>query len=480
MTWTIFYAWQSDRPNNTNRGLIQRALEDGIDEVRAGGNLVVDPRLDKDTLGIPGSPDIETTIFEKISQAAVFVADVTLVTPEGSDRPSPNPNVLVELGYAIRALGSERVIMVMNTAFGRPDDLPFDIRRKRTLTYRLPEDAPEKAPERKLLQKQLTEAVRASLAFAERARPKEPSALSPADALISAIADRSPALRSTARRYVDSTVQELVRLRPKNGLDDEALVAAIENASGIVATFARVSETLAVYRHEEGVEEVLRLFEQILARYNPLQGFTGTYNITDFDFFKFLGHELFVVLTVALLREEGWSTLDQILRTPFMITGSVQDDKTVFFDRISIFVRLLDEVRREKLRTQGSARVSIRADILRARYTSGELAERVPWDQFRAADFFLYLRSRIEPGSEPRRMWRPWSAIFLHDLPPFITRSMAKAYAARLATGLGLPDTIELGRKLTEAIAALTRFYGADAFWDPPGTGFDWSKIASR
>jgi hypothetical protein len=41
-------------------------------------------------------------------------------------RRTPNPNVLVELGYALKALGDERVIVVVNTAFGKEELLPFD------------------------------------------------------------------------------------------------------------------------------------------------------------------------------------------------------------------------------------------------------------------------------------------------------------------------------------------------------------------
>jgi hypothetical protein len=39
-----------------------------------------------------------------------------------------NPNVLTERGYALKSVGSERMIAVMNTAYGSPDKLPFDLK----------------------------------------------------------------------------------------------------------------------------------------------------------------------------------------------------------------------------------------------------------------------------------------------------------------------------------------------------------------
>jgi hypothetical protein len=58
------------------------------------------------------------------------------------------PNVLIELGYAKKALGTARVITVWNTAFtrSRPEDLPFDLRGRRgPITYVLNAGAPREA-----------------------------------------------------------------------------------------------------------------------------------------------------------------------------------------------------------------------------------------------------------------------------------------------------------------------------------------------
>lgn len=98
----MFYSWQSDSPGNTNRNLISTALENAIDEIKNDETIEVEPVIDRDTLGIAGSPDISHSIFSKIDSTSVFVCDVSIIDSEAK-KPSPNPNVLIELGYAIKS-----------------------------------------------------------------------------------------------------------------------------------------------------------------------------------------------------------------------------------------------------------------------------------------------------------------------------------------------------------------------------------------
>ena len=159
MKSTIFYSWQSDLPNATNRSFIQKALENIAKSIRKDGSIDVEPVVDRDTQGVSGSPDIASTIFKKIEKCQVFVPDVSIINSGTKARPSPNPNVLIELGYAIKILGWEQIIMVMNKAFGNLKELPFDLLKKRVLTYDMPEDVSERATERKHLESILREGL---------------------------------------------------------------------------------------------------------------------------------------------------------------------------------------------------------------------------------------------------------------------------------------------------------------------------------
>lgn len=65
------------------------------------------PRPESDTGGVPGSPNIIETVFGRIRDCAIFVADLTFTSKTESGKLSPNPNVLIELGYAARSIGWE-------------------------------------------------------------------------------------------------------------------------------------------------------------------------------------------------------------------------------------------------------------------------------------------------------------------------------------------------------------------------------------
>ena len=156
----IFYSWQSDLDNNTNRGYIQKCLSEVIKNV-AEGQLDLDPVLDRDTFGTSGSPEIASTIFNKIDNAHIHVADISIINQNSPGRKMPNPNVLIELGYAARVLGWEHVITIFNTDTGLIEELPFDLRSRRPIAYSGENRKKDKLP----LQKSLEVAIRSILAL---------------------------------------------------------------------------------------------------------------------------------------------------------------------------------------------------------------------------------------------------------------------------------------------------------------------------
>ena len=168
MSDTVFWSWQNDLPANANRQFLRNALAAAVD--RVSDVLEVEDaerlRLDHDTRSTPGMADISQTIFEKITDCAVIVADVTPIAIAESGKALPNPNVMVELGFALKALGFSRIVAVLNTASGiSVEDLPFDIRHRRILTYQLAEDASKETRRaiRKTLTDELTAAIRTNV-----------------------------------------------------------------------------------------------------------------------------------------------------------------------------------------------------------------------------------------------------------------------------------------------------------------------------
>lgn len=129
MARTIFWSWQSDEPQRETRHIMREALAEAIAQLGAELEEAERPELDHDTKGAGGSPEIVRTILRKIEAASVFVADVTPVAATAAGKQVPNPNVMLELGYARSVLGLDRIILVWNMAIfeSRYADLPFDL-----------------------------------------------------------------------------------------------------------------------------------------------------------------------------------------------------------------------------------------------------------------------------------------------------------------------------------------------------------------
>lgn len=153
-TSKIFFSWQSDSPNKTNRSFIEKSIQKAISNVNKKLNLCLE--LDKDTINRAGSPDIVNTILNKIENSFIFIADISLVIQD-EHKKSPNPNVLYELGYAHGIFSEENIIMIFNCNSGDIADLPFDLKNKRIMKYNCSEDMSEetKKENKDLLIKQI-------------------------------------------------------------------------------------------------------------------------------------------------------------------------------------------------------------------------------------------------------------------------------------------------------------------------------------
>jgi len=259
MASTIFWAWQDKLPRATNRNLIGRALEDAARKIHNDGSIAVDPAVVRDTSGEPGSPDVAATIFARIEVCDVFVCDVSLI--DGV----PNPNVLIELGYAIRARGWPRIVMVFNAAFGDVENLPFDLRGKRVLKY----EAREEDAERVLVRRELEGTLRLACEtiFREvppddRAAPTPTGTSLAAGKLLEAELDTYAELWRKLTAVVDAarSVRPMMDFAPPSGQTHEQRLA--ERCQHLAATH---NEFLRYYQDRELYypAELAGLFDEV-------------------------------------------------------------------------------------------------------------------------------------------------------------------------------------------------------------------------
>ena len=132
---TIFFSWQSDLPNKTNRNLIENSIKLALKKMNQDSPYSLITVIDRDKKCVICSQDIVDSILTKIDKCGLFIADISIINSSLNGKRTPNPNVLFELGYAVKCLGWDRVICVFNSDFGDVSELPFDLRNRRILTY---------------------------------------------------------------------------------------------------------------------------------------------------------------------------------------------------------------------------------------------------------------------------------------------------------------------------------------------------------
>jgi hypothetical protein len=135
MKLNILYSWQSDLPNNKNRTFIEQCIIKSCKNVSDKISEISAISIESDSRGESGTPDLIDAIFSKIDICDIFICDISIINSGSDKRKVPNPNVLIELGYAAKRLGWNNIICLFNKEFANVEDLPFDIRSRKPLIY---------------------------------------------------------------------------------------------------------------------------------------------------------------------------------------------------------------------------------------------------------------------------------------------------------------------------------------------------------
>ncbi|MEE3716752.1 hypothetical protein V2H45_08340 [Tumidithrix elongata RA019] len=425
-------------------------------EIHKDDSILVEPVIDRDTQGVAGSPDIANTIFNKIRECQVFVCDVSIINNGKDGRLTPNPNVLVELGFAVGVLGWERIVLVMNTAFGEIESLPFDLRMRRITSYTLPVNFESKADMRRVLEGKLGAALREILRVEMTVVESTPAPPSIVEQAITAIEDSQPNAPVLARKYLSWLVEELIRLFPEYKEDrlDLLLTQADDPTQVLASEFSTFAKAIAATNNIEIAKAVYEGFVPILELYEYPSDYFGEIQKTEFDFYRFLGHELFVSFFSAFLANKRWALIAELLSTELYISNVYRIKSTsVLFTYASRHVATFNTINdREKLN-----RISLHADVLNKRHTESSLAKIVPAQSFMEADFFLYLtipHAQLAFGN-----WHPWSVIYLNRPPSYLSQAASCRFAEQLLSPMNVENVQALREHVSDCIARLQEYY---------------------
>jgi hypothetical protein len=159
----IFYSWQTTTNTKYNKNFILTCIEKAVKKVNKKPELKeIEFLILEGVRGEPGSPQVASKITdERIPNSDIFIADLSVVNHisefkkfvrkivNDKFKPFQNNNVINEHGVANNAIGLEKMIGVLNSEYGspneNPENIPFDLRHIRfPIEYKYSEKTKDK------------------------------------------------------------------------------------------------------------------------------------------------------------------------------------------------------------------------------------------------------------------------------------------------------------------------------------------------
>lgn len=450
----IFFSWQSDLSPEFHRDLIENALRDAAS--RLSEITEVEAVVDRDVVGIPGSPDIVDSILHKIETCNVFVADISLIH-KGTDgkRPTPNPNVSIETGFALRAKGWAKMILILNVESGAPETLPFDLRKHKVLVF----DSRGKTAD--VLRVQLAgELLLALKEILEREVDSPQIAPEIVRLRQSLEQDRkdSKAAAFSVTQWFFSQVDAIAPNLNRSGVGlDQELIDAINKTEQLCLNLLNAVVLAAEFGNSEAIRGFYTGFSGFLDRCE--NSAAGTHYSYQFDFYRFLGHEILASTIGILFRHERFEVLEELLYAP-MKAGVTKGRNPYSPAELSLVTSLLDETNNLRLKRELA---SVRATMLRERHESGALSTCVPFGVLGLGDLLLFLASLSKNPNDGSRYWTwwPWTSVYSEASREFVSFHYSRKTYDAIRTIVGVKGQEEYVRDLlkraSEALFSLWR-----------------------
>jgi hypothetical protein len=291
----------------------------------------------------------------------------------------------------------------------------------------------DKSVVRKELEGKLTAALREILAKTDVTLALPPELPSIAKQAIEAIENDQPNAPVLTQEYLTWLVEELDRLFPDYKQDrlDLLLTAPDDPTQSLMSDFARFSEAIADKGNFKIAKTVYAGFASILERYAfPNQN-------TDRDFYKFMGHELFVSFLYPFILKSEFEIISKLLRLEWHIQSS-DSHQDLFKQYTFISERGYCETLKKKDGTLSHA------DVLNKRHSEGSIVK------FAETEFFLFLRQT--PTNDK---WYFWSISYLEKIPSYLSKAGSINFATQLFQPLNVSDISALRELVKDCIDKL-------------------------
>jgi hypothetical protein len=217
---------------------------------------------------------------------------------------------------------------------------------------------------------------------------------------------------------------------------DELVVASIQSMVVIRNEIEEVVTSLCRYMNTvEAGTRLHRFFERLAAWMDARPG-TGSYRDWDFDNFRFLAWELYLLCMSIALKHEAFSIAKEFVGQPYYDDRAAKEGRDVM-TTFSFLNRQIGSLERRNQRLDLRRR-SLQADMVKTRSDAGGR----PFIDVMQADFLLFIRSLAM--QDTYRRWYPETLVYMgHGQQPFqiFGRCVSKSYAERVLPLLGFDSS---------------------------------------
>lgn len=232
---------------------------------------------------------------------------------------------------------------------------------------------------------------------------------------------------------LDQSLDQFRLSREESGEFDDLVFASIESMVVIRNEAEEVFTALCRFMNtDEAGTSIHRFFERLASRMDAPAG-TSSYREWDFDNFRFLTWELYLLCMSIALKHEAFSIALQLVGQPYYDDRAGREGRDVMTS-FAFLNREIGSLERRNERL-GLRRRSLQADILKARFDAGGWR----FIDIMQADFLLFMRSMSAASPDGRR-WYPETLGYMgHGHHPFriFGRCVSKSYAAKILPLLG-------------------------------------------
>ena len=299
---------------------------------------------------------------------------------------------------------------------------------------------------------------------------------------IEAIKNSRPHAHGSLVEYLNLLSEKLdkYRLPPSKGAVDfdEKIIESIEQFLPTRSELIEIFSTVAQYETSKSFEAALHKFFESLIPYLEKPENINAYHDWDWDNFKFIIHESFLICISILIKHERYDLVHNMINQHYYI----EKDPNYGQSKMRTHGVFWNNLRSLSYRTQrlNLRRLSLHADLLKERCTESGLS----FNHMMQADFLLYICETLKSLREGRgQEWWPETSVykaFRGGVFEIFLRAESTEYFNKIAPLLGVKTKADLA-PLVEAIKANTIYVPK---WDfdriNPLEMINYEKLCSR